>query len=548
MMADNALYFGDNLDILREHIRDETVDLVYLDPPFNSARSYNLLFKDQTGKHSEAQVMAFEDTWQWSHTAETQYTEILRYGAPRVIDTMTALRKIVGTNEMMAYLVMMTARLVELHRVLKPTGSLYLHCDPTASHYLKVILDSIFGAEQFKNEIIWKRTTAHGNTRQGARHWGRVSDTVLFYTKSTQYTWNQAYSEYREEYLQSKYAKMEPETGRRYQLDNLTGPGGAAKGNAYYEFLGVTRYWRYSKANMERLYREGRIVQTKPGAVPRFKRYLDEMPGQPLQSVWTDIEPINSQAKERLGYPTQKPLALLERIIAASSNPGDVILDPFCGCGTAVAAAQKLDRRWLGIDITFLSINIMMDRLGAMFELQKGRDYDVIGEPEDEHDARQLAEENPYQFQWWALSRVQAQPVGGEPGSNRGKKGKDRGIDGVRYFIDDSPNDPKRVIIQVKGGAIKSGDIRDLVGTVEREKAAIGAFVTLRPPTKEMMLEAVTAGYYTSKYSGADYPRIQVLTVGDLFSGKGLQLPSSDVTSRRAQREKGRQDAQLPLM
>lgn len=544
-MPDNALYFGDNLDILREHIRDETVDLVYLDPPFNSARNYNLLYKDQTGKHSEAQITAFEDTWQWGHAAESQYTEILRHGAPRVIDTITALRKIVGTNEMMAYLVMMTARLVELHRVLKPTGSLYLHCDPTASHYLKVILDSIFGPVSFTNEIIWLRHEGHND----AKRFGSVHDVILYYRKSPQAPFTVVYQAYSQEQL-GRYKR--DENGRFYTGQDLTGPG--ASPNRTIEWRGVhpgaNRHWMWSIEEMERLLTEGRILLKRDGA-PRkdgYKVYLDEMPGKPIGDTWTDITRIANTSHERLGYPTQKPLALLERIIAASSNPGDVILDPFCGCGTAVAAAQKLDRRWLGIDITFLSINIMMDRLGAMFELQKGRDYDVIGEPEDEHDARQLAEENPYQFQWWALSRVQAQPVGGEPGSKRGKKGKDRGIDGVRYFIDDSPNDPKRVIIQVKGGAIKSGDIRDLVGTVEREKAAIGAFVTLRLPTKEMLLEAVTAGYYTSKYSGADYPRIQVLTVSDLFSGKGLQLPSSDVTSRRAQREKGRQDAQLPLM
>lgn len=547
-MADNALYFGDNLDILREHIRDETVDLVYLDPPFNSARNYNLLYKDQTGKHSEAQITAFEDTWQWGHAAETQYTEILRYGAPRVIDTITALRKIVGTNEMMAYLVMMTARLVELHRVLKPRGSLYLHCDPTASHYLKVILDAIFGVDHFLSEIIWKRTSAHSSAKRP----GPVHDVLLMYSKGDKYTWNQQYVAYDKEYIETFFDQTD-ERGQRYKRNDLTGAG-TRNGETGQPWRGIDitakgRHWAYPPSRLEELDAVGRVHwPVKVGGMPRLKVYPEDTLGVPLQDVWNDIRPLHNLADERLGYPTQKPLALLERIIAASSNPGDVILDPFCGCGTAVAAAQKLDRRWLGIDITFLSINIMMDRLGAMFELQKGRDYDVIGEPEDEHDARQLAEENPYQFQWWALSRVQAQPVGGEPGSNRGKKGKDRGIDGVRYFIDDSPNDPKRVIVQVKGGSIKSGDIRDLVGTVDREGAAMGAFVTLRPPTKEMLLEAVTAGYYTSKYSGADYPRIQVLTVSDLFAGKGLQLPASDVTSRRAQREKGRQDAQLPLM
>ncbi|MBZ0305754.1 MAG: site-specific DNA-methyltransferase, partial [Anaerolineae bacterium] len=323
-MPDSKLYYGDNLEILRnrEYFPNECVDLIYLDPPFNSSRSYNVLFKDESGLESEAQITAFDDTWHWGQTAEAAYYDLVTNAPAGVAAAIGALRTIVGTNQMMAYLVMMTARLVELHRVLKPTGSLYLHCDPTASHYLKVILDTIFGAQNFQNEIIWKRTTAHSDTKQGnVLHMGRIHDVILFYTKTDNATRNEVYAPYDDEYVQNFYKYVEPETGRLYRLSDMTGPGGAAKGNPYYEVMGVSRYWRYSQEKMEEYIKEGRVVQTKPGNVPQFKRYLDEMSGVPLQDLWDDIQPVQAQAAERLGYPTQKPEALLERIISASSNP-----------------------------------------------------------------------------------------------------------------------------------------------------------------------------------------------------------------------------------
>ncbi|HEY6541725.1 MAG TPA: site-specific DNA-methyltransferase, partial [Ktedonobacteraceae bacterium] len=351
-ITENTLFYGDNLFILREHVASESVDLVYLDPPFNSNRNFNVLFKDEHGTDSESQITAFEDTWHWNLAAEHTYTELLTEAPDHVAKMIESLHEFIGTNQMMAYLVMMAARLVELHRVLKPTGSLYLHCDPTASHYLKIILDTIFSPDQFRNEIIWKRNSAHSDTAQGkVLHMGRLHDVILFYTKTNRATRNEVYQPYTPEYIEKFYRHKDPD-GRLYQLDNITGPGGAAKGNPEYEFLGVTRYWRYSRERMQALYDQGKIVQTSPGSVPRFKRYLDEMPGIPLQDLWTEILPIQSQSKELLGYPTQKPLALLDRIIQASSNPGDVVLDPFCGCGTAIASAQKLDRKWIGIDIT----------------------------------------------------------------------------------------------------------------------------------------------------------------------------------------------------
>jgi len=531
----NTLFYGDNLTILREYVSDESIDLIYLDPPFNSNRSYNVLFKDESGVDSEAQMVAFDDTWHWGESAEEVYTELAMKGPGKVGEMIGALRQFIGTNQMMAYLVMMAARLIELHRVLKSTGSLYLHCDPTASHYLKVILDTIFGTQQFRNEIIWKRTSAHSDRAQGnVVHMGRIHDVILFYTKSDQEVRNELYQPYDENYVKEFYRYQDPD-GRKYRLGDITGPGGAAKGNPQYEFLGVIRYWRYSRERMEELYRQGRIVQTKPGAVPAYKRYLDEMPGVPLQDIWDDIQPIGAQAGERLGYPTQKPLALLERIIQASSNTDDVVMDPFCGCGTAVAAAEKLGRKWVGIDVTHLAISLIKYRMKDMFP---DCEFDVIGEPQDVGAAKQLAQDNRYQFQWWALSLVRARPVGGDMGSKKGKKGSDQGIDGVINFIDDTGGKPKRAVVQVKSGHVKSGDIRDLRGVLEREEAAIGIFITLEQPSGEMTREAVSAGFYTSKLWGQNYPKIQIVTIEELLSENGVKMPPDYGTFKQAQKAK----------
>ena len=543
-ITQNTLFYGDNLTILREYIATESVDLVYLDPPFNSNRNYNVLFKDESGTDSEAQITAFEDTWHWNAAAEQTYDELVTQSPDHVSKMIGALRDFIGTNQMMAYLVMMATRLVELHRVLKPTGSLYLHCDPTASHYLKIILDTIFGVQNFRNEIIWKRTSAHSDTKQGVViHMGRIHDIILFYTKSEAARRTEIYQPYDETYVTSFYRHQDAD-GRKYQLGDLSGPSGAAKGNPYYEFLGVTRYWRYTRERMQELYHQGRIVQTSPGAVPRYKRYLDEMQGTPLQDVWDDILPLGAQATERLGYPTQKPLTLLERIISTSSKTGDIVLDPFCGCGTAIAAAQKLGRKWIGIDITHLSIALQKYRLEAMFP---GIQFKVVGEPKDYGAAKQLAQDDRYQFQWWALSLVKAKPLGGQEGSKTGKKGSDKGIDGVITFIDDNTGKPKRVLVQVKSGHVKSGDIRDLVGTVQRENAAIGVFITLEPPSRDMTTEAVTAGYYESPGWNQKYPRIQIRTVTELLKGAKIDMPPQHGTFKQAQRVRSNEGLQSEL-
>ncbi len=525
----NTLYYGDNFDIIRDYLAAESVDLIYLDPPFNSNRNYNVLFKHESGTDSEAQIEAFEDTWHWNMTAERTYHDLIATAPDKVTRIVGALRDALGTNQMMAYLVMMSARLVELHRVLKPTGSFYLHCDPTASHYLKIVLDAIFEPINFRAEVIWKRTGAHSDSKT----MGSTHDVIFFYTKSDTFTWNKQYQPYAESYIKSHYRRT-TSNGRKYRTDNLTAFG-LSGGGYTYEWNGVTKLWRVPESKMQALHDENRIHYTSSGTA-EYIRYLDEMPGIPLQDVWDDIPPINSQAKERLGYPTQKPSALLKRIIEASSNPGDVVLDPFCGCGTAIAAAQELDRRWIGIDVTYLATSLIKFRLRDSFP---DAEYDVIGEPTTLEEAQHLAAENKYDFQWWALPLVGARPLGGKAGSKKGKRGADGGIDGFINFIDDTTGKPKRIIVQVKGGKVGVSDIRDLVGTVEREKAAIGLFLSLNKPTKPMLKEAAAAGFYHSDGWGHDYPRVQIFTIEDLLDGRQPAMPPTNITFAKAPRKKG---------
>ncbi len=530
----NKLYYGDNLDILQKHIARESVDLIYLDPPFNSNRSYNVLFKDESGLDSAAQIKAFEDTWHWDASARDTYDALIHDAPDRVATAISALRTIVGDNQMLAYLVMMTARLVELHRVLKPTGSLYLHCDPTASHYLKMILDTIFGAQNFRNEIIWKRTSAHND--QNITRYGAIHDIIFFYSKSNTWTFNKIYTE-REENAPKTHDLYKHSDGNLYRKGDCTAPGGRGP---KYEWNGHTRNWRFTQEEAKRLEAEGLIVYSKNG-MPRVLRPVELTRGSQLQDMWTDIDPPNSGSSEILGYPTQKPVALLERIIAASSNPDDVVLDPFAGCGTTISAAQKLGRQWVGIDITHLSVSLLVYRLQDMFGLKKKADYVVIGEPEDVGGARSLAAEDRYQFQWWALSLVRAKPLGGDVGG-KGKKGSDKGIDGALNF-QEKGGKLGRVLVQVKSGKVKSGDVRDLVGTMDREKAAVGVFITLEEATSDMRKEAASAGVYRSETWDKNYPRIQILTIADLLSGKEIDMPPRLSMFKQAERVQAEVDA-----
>ena len=560
----NALYYGDNLAVLREHVADESVDLVYLDPPFNSNATYNVLFRERTGEESPAQIQAFTDTWEWTQETELTFERDI-IGNPAVPssvkDMISAFRQFIGRNAMMAYLVMMAPRLVELRRVLKPTGSIYLHCDPTASHYLKLLMDAVFGATNFRNEVIWKRTSAHNSaSRYGPNH-----DVILFYNRSQSYNWNQVFQKYDEDYL-SRFYRHEDARGR-YRLSDLTGAG-VRHGDSGEAWRGVNptdsgRHWAVPRAaiaesgeeNLARLTTQqkldlldglGLVYWPPNGRVPQRKRYLDESNSEmPVQSTWTDIQPIGAQAKERLGYPTQKPEALLERIIRASSNEGDVVLDPFCGCGTAVAAAHKLGRQWLGIDITHLAVALMKNRLKTAFDLEAGGNYDVIGEPQDEGSARALWEQDPYQFQFWAVSLLEAQPQSGQTRAEQ-RRGADRGVDGMLYFIDGQRRTPQKVVLQVKGGRVSSPQVRDLVGVVEREKAAMGLFISLEQATRDMRQEAAAAGFYHSDLWARDFAKIQLRTVGEMLSGQGFDLPPRPgdyQPAQRVRRSQGRQGA-----
>ncbi|MHB1758359.1 MAG: DNA methyltransferase [Leptospirillum sp.] len=508
----NSLYYGDNLEVLRnrDDFPNDSIDLIYLDPPFNSKRDYNVLYKTPAGHDSDSQITAFEDSWHWGDQAEREYLELVRQTNTELSELIQSLRKFLKETDMMAYLVMMANRLLELHRVLKPTGSLYLHCDPTASHYLKILLDGVFGKESCRTEISWKRSSAHNDAKQGRRQYGNIRDSLFFYTKSDQWVWNWLYTPYDQDYIDSFYLHVDKESGRRYRLDNLT----AAKpgGDVSYEFYGTRpykgRFWAYSREKMEAFKNEGRLYFPANGGTPNYKRYLDEMPGIPLQNIWDDIKPVPKQ--EYLGYPTQKPLALLERIIQASSNEGDIVLDPFCGCGTAVHAAQKLNRKWIGIDITSLAISLIEKRMKDAFP---GISFEVHGVPKDFEGAMDLARRDKYQFQWWACSLVNAQPYQGK------KKGADSGIDGLIFPLEDPDEPPQKIVVSVKGGEhVGSSMIRDLKGVVEREKAIIGLFITLAEPTRDMLKEASAAGFH--EVGTMQYPKIQILTIKGLLEGK----------------------------
>lgn len=532
----NVLYYGDNVEILRKYMPDNSIDLIYLDPPFSSKRDYNIIFKEASGELSAAQIKAFSDTWHWDKAAEDTYQDIIVNGPPKAAKLIDATVGGLGRNDVTAYLVMMMTRLIELRRVLNDTGSLYLHCDPTASHYLKMVLDAVFGPQNFRTEIIWRRQNAKGlaYTRFPNNH-----DTILYYVKGSGFTWNRQYAPHGGDYVDTFYRYVDDQ-GRRYRLDNLLNPN-KDRPNLEYDFLGVTRVWRWTKERMQKALQNGLIVQTKPGNVPMLKRYLDEQEGFPVDSLWTDIQPIAGQAKERLGYETQKPLALVERIIKASSNEEDVVLDPFCGCGTALVAAQKLNRKWIGIYITHLAIAVMKSRLEESFP---GIQFEVIGEPEDLAGAKALARQDRYQFQWWALSRIKAKPFPEER-----RKGADEGIDGVIDFVDRDEatgrEAMKRAVVSVKSGHVHVKDIRELKDVASRH--AMGIFITLEPPTKEMRTEAVSAGSYHSPLWDRDYPKIQIVTIEELLEGKAVDMPSATSPYAKAPKLSKEQGEQIAL-
>ena len=537
----NQLHFGDNLDVLRKHVKDESVDLVYLDPPFNSSATYNVLFKEGNGIVSEAQAEAFKDTWAWGHSAAEAYEDALRAGGDLAI-LMRAFRAWLGDGGLMAYLAMMSVRLVELHRVLKPSGSLYLHCDPTASHYLKLVLDAVFSPQNFRNDITWKRRVGMSSAVHSANRFGTITDTILFCAKSEEAGFHVQYNkddpDY-QRYIKERFTQVDPD-GRRFQATSLVNP--ARRPNLMYDYKGYKsppNGWMITKEKMEDWDRAGRIYFPKsPEGRLRRKSYADELKGMPVQNLWTDIPEINSQAQERLGYPTQKPVALLERIINASSDEGDVILDPFCGCGTTIEAAERLNRQWIGIDITHYAVTLIETRLR---KAHPQADYKIFGRPTDLAGARDLADRDKYQFQWWAAWKLGAQTY-------ESKKGADRGIDG-NIFYPNGPYGYGRIIISVKGGEhVSPLMVRELSGVIQREDAEMGILVTLAEPTRGMLADAAGAGFVERSAHGR-LPRIQIVTVADLIDGRLPKLPPLPVAQEAARaRPRKRDRDQLELM
>lgn len=541
----NVLYYGDNLDVLRRHVADESTDLVYLDPPFNSNASYNVLFGHADGTQAAAQIKAFDDTWHWDQTAASAFEQVVK-GGGLVAQALAAFQTLLGPSTMLAYLSMMAPRLVRLRRALKSTGSIYLHCDPTASHYLKLLMDSIFGAENFRNEIVWRRTGSHNS----AKRYGPLHDIILFYSKAPRPYFRSTFRPYLKGHVDSYFKKSD--SHGRYWTNALTGAG-TRKGESgspwrQYDPTDVGRHWAVPGAitdgldldpgltqheKLDALDAAGFVDYPKDGSVamPTYRQYLADSPGIPLQDIWAyqphtsgvlygtdeaideDVRWLGAQGdKERLGYPTQKPRGLLERIIESSCPPNGVVLDPFCGCGTTIAAAANLGRQWIGIDLTYLSISLIKSRLTAM----GSSDYTVLGEPTTADDAADLAKEDPYQFQWWALGLIGARPADG-------KKGADHGIDG-RLFFFDGDQKPKQVIVSVKAGKVQVSHVRDLRGVVDREKAEIGVLISFNEPTHPMRAEAASAGFYTSPWG--QHPRLQLLTVAELLAGERIDMPA----------------------
>lgn len=532
----NQLWFGDNLEILRDHVRDESVDLVYLDPPFNSNRAFNIIFEKHPGdiETAAAQRKAFEDTWHWTPVTERLFQQYIAGGVPPAVGSaLRAFYTLVGENDPMAYLVNMAPRLVELRRVLKPSGSLYLHCDPTMSHYLKLLLDAIFAPDLFRNEIIWKRSHAHNSAfRFGPNH-----DVILFYGKTRKTQWNPIYQAYNEAYVRKHYKHVDA-TGRLYKRENPTGPG-IRHGETGQPWRGIDptakgRHWVRSPTELEELDAADLIYwPDKPGAWPYMKLYLDKMLGMPVQDVWTDVDPINMIAKERVRYPTQKPIALLERIISASSGPGGIVLDPFCGCGTTIDAAERLGRNWIGIDIAFVAIDIIRHRLQRIYG--RSVSYELGGSPRDLAGADALFERDEFEFQTWAVTQLDAEP-------NERRSG-DKGVDGVtRFYIDRMTTG--RVIISVKGGRnVIPRDVRDLVGTIATQKAQMGVLVMRAEPSPGVRDAANHAGTYTWPLNGQIYPKIQIVTIQQLLDGARPVIPTQVMPYTRRARPSGVLDA-----
>ncbi len=503
----------------------QSVDLVYLDPPFNSKRDYNSIYKDHTGRPLPDQVEAYTDTWfldnERMRTIKALPKLLREHGvggheADFLAGFISGLVNVQA--DMAAYLAYMTERLLWIKWTMKPTASIYLHCDPTASHYLKVVLDVVFGRKNFRNEIVWERINSKGNTYINLAN---NHDVILRYSKSSKATWNPQYRPYSQEQIERLYKYIEEGTGKRYKLGDLTNPN-RNRPNLTYEFLGITRVWRWSKERMQKAYEEGIVIQRKPGNVPVQKNYLEDAKGNPLSDVWTDINSLRSSSKERLDYATQKPVALLDRIIRASSNPGDVVFDPFCGCATTIEAASNLGRNWIGIDITIHAIRrVARRRLGERLHLIDGEDYVIDGVPKNWEGAFELWKQDPYQFQKWCVELVE--------GFVNVKKTADDGIDGRIYFDMPGVKVFQSMALEVKGGQnVGPADVGYLNSVLQYENVQLAGLITLHQPgnqqTKNFKQKMALAG--DLEIAGRLYPRMQMLTVDEILNGAKFNMPS----------------------
>lgn len=557
MAVVNHLYFGDNLDVLRKYIPSESVDLVYLDPPFNSNRNYSVIFNRNgtTEDEAAAQIEAFEDTWKWTPTTDQQLDDFIENGPGRTVDALTAFLAMIGKNDAMAYLVNMAPRLVELHRALKSTGSLYLHCDPTMSHYLKVLLDSIFDVRNFRNEIIWRRTGSHAPRRS----YGPLHDVILFYVKSNDYTFNVLRKPYTSKHVKQRYSAEVDGRLKFVTKGNILTGAGTTQGESGAEWRGFNpsrsgRHWAIpgylneqlppeSQSlsvldRLEALYERG-LIEIEPGGKwPYPVKYLGEGDGTPIGDIWAyqpgtegvlygtnqgideDVAWLGTTAPERLGYPTQKPVGLLERILQTSSKPGDVVLDPFCGCGTTIDAAQKLGRKWIGIDVTYISIDLMVKRLQHAYGEDVVNTFKVTGIPHDVAAARAMFGDSAFEFERWAVTLVGAQP-------NQKQVG-DKGIDGVgRFVLGSKKTEVGKILVSVKGGkTINPSMARDLAGTLKQHGAQMGILVTLEPATKGVQEVIDQSGYWTHPSNGAKFPVLQHFTIQQLLKGERPVVPT----------------------
>jgi DNA modification methylase len=547
----NALHFGDNLDVLRA-MPERSVDLIYLDPPFNSHAGYNVLYGTKRGGPSQAQAHTFDDTWTWGPTARRAIEQTAQRHL-RAGTLLDAFAQVFPDSPMLAYLAMMAVRLIEMNRVLKDTGSIYLHCDPTASHYLKVVMDAIFGPPRFLNELIWKRTSAHSS----AKRYGPIHDTLLFYSKSDEYTWNRQYLDYDEDYLDT-FFDQEDKDGHRWKRTDLTGAG-TRNGETGLPWRGIDvtakgRHWAYPPSALDKLDAEGKVHwPLKDGGMPRLKQYPKDLPGVPLQDLILDIKPDHNLSRQRTGFSTQKPLPLIERLIRASSNEGDTVLDPFCGCGTAIEAAQNLRRKWVGIDVTYLAIHVIEKRLVEAFGEGIKEQYRLYGRPMDANDAIALAGRDWLEFQKWAVM-----VLGGLP---KDRPGPDGGIDGIIRYHRVGLEQPNRAVVSVKGGRNVGVDaIHKLKSVVAREKAEMGVLVCLEPPTSAMVNEVTSEGDVGPVSRRVS--KLQIVTVKMLFQAQPIEFPGTvdppeigrpsipfprPPSSRRRQLMEGQAELLLPL-